>query len=66
MVTKIFNKIHRISASAPSIDFSSVDVFFDRTIPHCHPYIELVEGECHYVAQDERYPNLAFHFDTDV
>lgn len=34
--------------------------FLDRTIPHYHPYIELVEGECHHVARYERYPDLVF------
>jgi len=35
--------------------------FLDRTIPHYHPYIELVEGECHHVARYERYPDLVFY-----
>ena len=38
--------------------------FFDRSIPHHHPYIELVDGECHHVARYERYPDMVFHFDT--
>ncbi len=29
--------------------------FIDRTIPHYHPYIEIVDGECHHVARYERY-----------
>ena len=39
--------------------------FFDRTIPHYHPYIELVKGECHHVARYKRYPNLVFYFDDE-
>lgn len=39
--------------------------FFDRTIPHYHPYIEIVDGECHHVARYERYPDLVFYFDTE-
>ena len=37
--------------------------FFDRSIPHYHPYIELVDGECHHVARYKRYPDLVFYFD---
>ncbi len=39
--------------------------FFDRTIPHYHPYIELVNGECHHVARYESYPDMVFHYDTE-
>ena len=38
--------------------------FLDRSIPHHHPYIELVDGECHHVARYERYPDIVFYFDT--
>lgn len=37
--------------------------FLDRTIPHYHPYIDLVQGECHHVARYEHYPDLVFHYD---
>lgn len=37
--------------------------FFDRIIPHYHPYIEIVDGECHHVARYERYPELHFYYD---
>jgi multimeric flavodoxin WrbA len=37
--------------------------FIDRTIPHYHPYIEIVDGECHHKARYERYPELHFYFD---
>ena len=37
--------------------------FVDRTIPHYHPYIEIVDGECHHKARYERYPELHFYFD---
>ncbi len=39
--------------------------FFDRTIPHYFPYIEIVSGECHHVARYQRYPDLVFYFDTE-
>jgi hypothetical protein len=39
--------------------------FFDRTIPHYHPYIEMVDGECHHVARYERYPDMVFYFDPE-
>lgn len=39
--------------------------FFDRTIPHYHPYIELVDGECHHVARYDRYPDLVFYYDNE-
>jgi multimeric flavodoxin WrbA len=37
--------------------------FLDRTIPHYHPYIEMVDGECHHIARYERYPDMVFYFD---
>jgi multimeric flavodoxin WrbA len=37
--------------------------FIDRTIPHYHPYIEIVDGECHHKARYERYPEIHFYFD---
>jgi hypothetical protein len=39
--------------------------FLDRTIPHYHPYIEMVDGECHHVARYERYPDMVFYFDPE-
>ena len=37
--------------------------FLDRTIPHYHPYIEIVDGECHHAARYERYPDLVFYYE---
>jgi multimeric flavodoxin WrbA len=39
--------------------------FIDRTIPHYHPYIEIVDGECHHVARYECYPDMVFYYDTE-
>ena len=39
--------------------------FLDRTIPHYHPYIELVEGECHHIARYDRYPDMVFYFENE-
>jgi len=39
--------------------------FLDRTIPHYHPYIEIVAGECHHVARYQRYPDLIFYYDQE-
>ena len=39
--------------------------FLDRTIPHYHPYIEIVDGECHHVARYKSYPNMVFYFDSE-
>jgi multimeric flavodoxin WrbA len=39
--------------------------FFDRTIPLYHPYIEIVDDECHHVARYERYPDMVFSYDTE-
>ena len=39
--------------------------FFDRTIPLYHPYIEIVDEECHHVARYKRYPDLVFFYDTE-
>ena len=38
--------------------------FLDRTIPHYHPYIEMIGVECHHVARYERYPDMVFYYDT--
>lgn len=37
--------------------------FLDRTIPHYHPYIEMVDGECHHVARYKGYPDMVFYYD---
>ncbi len=42
----------------------SAKVLIDRTIPHYHPYIEIVDGECHHKARYERYPELHFYYDN--
>ncbi|WP_070000973.1 flavodoxin family protein [Cellulosilyticum sp. I15G10I2] len=39
--------------------------FFDRTIPHYHPYIKIVDGECHHVARYKCYPDMVFYYDTE-
>lgn len=39
--------------------------FLDRTIPHYHPYIEIVDGECHHAARYQRYPDMVFYFDPE-
>jgi multimeric flavodoxin WrbA len=41
-------------------------VFIDRTIPHYHPYIEIVDGECHHKARYEHYPEMHFYFDEQL
>ncbi|WP_211272943.1 hypothetical protein [Anaerobacillus alkalidiazotrophicus] len=38
--------------------------FLDRAIPHYHPYIEIIDGECHHVARYECYPDMVFYFDN--
>ncbi|MEJ6949632.1 hypothetical protein [Natronospora cellulosivora (SeqCode)] len=39
--------------------------FFDRTIPHYHPYIEMINCECHHLARYESYPDMVFYFDNN-
>jgi len=39
--------------------------FLDRTIPHYHPYIQIVDGECHHVARYKDYPDMVFYYDTE-
>ena len=39
--------------------------FLDRTIPHYHPYIKIVDGECHHVTRYTRYPDMVFYFDNN-
>ncbi len=39
--------------------------FLDRTIPHYHPYIELVDGECHHVARYKCYPDMVFFYNNE-
>jgi multimeric flavodoxin WrbA len=41
----------------------STKAFIDRTIPHYHPYIEIVDGECHHKARYARYPEMHFYYD---
>jgi len=41
----------------------SAKAFLDRTIPHYHPYIEIVDGECHHKARYECYPEMHFYYD---
>ncbi len=36
--------------------------FLDRTIPHYHPYIKIVDGECHHVARYKCYPDMVFYY----
>lgn len=37
--------------------------FLDRTIPHYHPYIQMVDGECHHLARYKGYPDMVFYYD---
>lgn len=39
--------------------------FLDRTIPHYHPYIKIVNGECHHVTRYKSYPDMVFYYDTE-
>ncbi len=39
--------------------------FLDRTIPHYHPYIHMVDGECHHVTRYASYPDIIFYFDAE-
>lgn len=39
--------------------------FFDRTIPLYHPYIEMINGECHHVSRYKSYPDMVYYFDTE-
>ena len=41
----------------------SAKAFIDRTIPHYHPYIKIVDGECHHKTRYDRYPELHFYYD---
>ncbi len=42
-----------------------VKAFFDRTTPHYHPYIEIVDGECHHAARYKCYPDMVFYYDAE-
>lgn len=39
--------------------------FLDRTIPHYHPYIRIVDGECHHVARYKSYPDMIFYYEDE-
>jgi multimeric flavodoxin WrbA len=39
--------------------------FLDRTIPLYHPYIEIVDEECHHVARYNSYPDMVFFYETE-
>ncbi len=54
-----------IMSTAQGFINHNAKAFFDRTIPHYHPYIELVNGECHHVARYESYPDMVFHYDNE-
>ncbi|MBP1925381.1 multimeric flavodoxin WrbA [Sedimentibacter acidaminivorans] len=38
--------------------------FFDRSIPHYHPYIIIEDGECHHLSRYKSYPDMVFYYDT--
>ena len=38
--------------------------FLDRLIPHYHPYIEIINQECHHVARYDRYPDMYFYIES--
>jgi len=40
--------------------------FLDRTIPHYHPYIEVVDGELQHMARYKHYPQMVFYYDTEL
>jgi multimeric flavodoxin WrbA len=39
--------------------------FFDRSIPHYLPYIEIADGECQHVSRYEVYPDMVFFYNTE-
>jgi len=57
------DKVILLMDTAQGFIHHGAKAFFDRTIPHYHPYIELVDGECHHKARYERYPELHFYYD---
>lgn len=44
---------------------SKIKHCLDRLIPLLHPYIELIEGECHHRKRYDKYPDFAVLFDID-
>lgn len=54
-----------LMSTAAGFVHHKVKAFLDRTIPHYHPYIELVDGECHHVARYDRYPDMVFYFENE-
>ena len=39
--------------------------FIDRSIPHFHPYIKLINGESQHLSRYDRLPELIFHFERE-
>jgi len=39
--------------------------FIDRTIPHFHPYIKLVDGESRHLSRYDRLPEMVFYFERE-
>lgn len=39
--------------------------FIDRTIPHYHPYIKLVDGESQHLSRYEKLPEIVFYFERE-
>lgn len=57
------DKVTLLMDTAQGFINHSAKAFIDRTIPHYHPYIEIVDGECHHKARYARYPEMHFYYD---
>ena len=57
------DKVILLMDTAQGFIHHSAKAFIDRTILHYHPYIEIVDGECHHKARYEHYPEMHFYYD---
>lgn len=39
--------------------------FIDRSIPHFHPYIKLIDGESQHLSRYDRLPDMIFYFERE-
>jgi hypothetical protein len=59
------NKVILLMSTSQGFLNHNAKAFFDRTIPHYLPYIELVNGECHHEARYDSYPDLVFYYEDN-
>jgi len=67
MLSKSINSDMVIMFTENSVGFmtSNSKKALEKFVPFVHPYIELVDGECHHIKRYDKYPKLGFIFVDD-